>query len=94
VVKSCVGSVGILAVRDVVRTSKLLTKLFGWKSVPGAKKFDILINEDGIPSLMLHDFDAHEHDRFKGINRRSIGTRQALYVFVKDIKKGDQMAKT
>ena len=87
------GSVGIIAVRDVIKTSKILTKLLDWKSVHGGSEFDILINKQNIPALMLHDFDAHEHERFKGIKRKSKGIGQSFYVFVEDIKKAYQMAK-
>ena len=87
------GAVGIIAVRDVIKTSKLLTKLFNWKSLHGGEEFDILMNQDNIPTLLLHDFDAHEHKRFKGINRKSIGTGHSLYVFVDDLTKTYQAVK-
>ena len=87
------GSVGIIAVRDVVKVSKLMTKLFDWKSVHGGKEFDILMNQDSIPTLLLHEFEAHDHNRFKGIKRKTIGAGQSIYVFVDDLKKTYQMVK-
>ncbi len=79
------GSVGIVAVQDVVETSKLLAGLFNWKSAHGGPEFDILVNGKNIPTLLLHDFDEHEHARFKGIKSKSKGIGQSLYVFVTNI---------
>ena len=87
------GAVGIIAVRDVIKTSKLLTKLFSWKSVHGGAAFDILMTENNVPTLMLHDFDADEHPRFKGVNRKSLGVGQSLYVFVDGVKSCHQKVK-
>ena len=79
------GPVNIIAVRSVVKTSKLLSQLFNWKSSHGGDEFDILLSDQNIPSLLLHDFNAHEHERFKGLNRK-LGVGQSIYVFVDDIK--------
>jgi|GEM_PF-1012303 len=76
--------VGIIAVKDVVKTSKLLIAVFGWKSMHGGSDFEILMNQRNTPMLMLHEFSAHEHRRFKGIKNKSLGIGQATYVFAKD----------
>ena len=79
------GSVGMIAVQNVVRTSKLLVSLFGWKSVHGGSEFDILMSEKNVPTLLLHDFNEHEHDRFKDVKRKSKGVGLSFYVFVRDL---------
>ena len=79
------GPIAIIAVRDVAGTSKLLVAVLGWKSVHGGDEFDILTDAAGTPTLMLHDFDSHEHARFAGIKRKSKGVGHSLYVFVPDL---------
>lgn len=79
--------VAIIAVQDVRKTSKLLTAIFGWKSGHGGSEFDVLMGGDNKPTLMLHEFHAHEHNRFRGIHKKSRGVGQALYVFDKNIEK-------
>ncbi len=76
--------VTIIAVRDVSKTSKLFSTLFNWKSTHGGNEFDILVDENNIPSLLIHDFNTDEHRRFKGLNRR-LGVGLSIYVFVDDI---------
>jgi hypothetical protein len=76
--------VGIIAVKDVVKTSQLLVKLFGWKSMHGGYEFEILMDKKNVPMLMLHEFSAHEHQRFKGITNKTRGIGHSTYVFVKD----------
>lgn len=80
-----IGSVGIIAVQNVVKTSKLLVSLFGWKSVHGGSEFDILMSEKNVPTLLLHKFNEHEHDRFKGVEKKSKGVGLSFYVFVRDL---------
>jgi len=77
--------VGIIAVKDVVKTSKLLVGLFDWKSMHGGSEFDILMNKKNVPTLMLHEFSAHEHQRFKGIKNKSRGIGQSTYIFAENI---------
>ena len=73
--------VGIVAVKDVVGTSKLLSALFGWKSMHGGREFEILMDAKNVPMLMLHEFSAHEHRRFAGIRKQARGVGQSTYVF-------------
>lgn len=77
--------VTILAVKNVVATSKLLCTLFDWKSMHGGVEFDILMTLENVPTLMLHEFKAHEHKCFQGIQRKSKGIGQSVYVFVKNL---------
>jgi hypothetical protein len=80
-----IGSVGIIAVRDVVKTAKSLASLFGWRSTHGGAHFDILVTSDNLPALLLHEFDAHDHKRFADVKRRTNGIGYSLYVFVADL---------
>lgn len=43
------------------------------------------MNKKNIPMLMLHEFKAHEHARFRGIDKKLKGVGHSLYVFVDQI---------
>ncbi len=51
----------IIAVKDVVDSSKWYQELLNCKSTHGGTEFDILVSEKGNVLLCLHKWDAHEH---------------------------------
>ncbi len=78
--------VNIIAVENVEATSELLSNIFGWKSVHGGAEFDILMSKDNIPAILLHDYDHHDHKRFRDVSHKQKGVGQSLYVFVDAIE--------
>ena len=79
------GSVSMVAVKDVEKTSKLLANLFDWQSTHGGPHVDILVTEKKAPALMLHEFNESDHKRFNGIKKKAKGIGQTVYMFVGDI---------
>ena len=81
------STVPMICVDDVEATSKLLQKLFGWKSEHGGSEFDDLADKKGRSVLWLHDMDSNHHARFKDADKKTKGIGLSVYVLVDDIEK-------
>ena len=51
----------IIAVKDVEVSSKWYRSVFGCRSMHGGKEFDILVTEDDIVLICLHEWGEHGH---------------------------------
>ena len=51
----------IIAVKDVVASSKWYQSVLGCKSLHGGKEFDILVSEDDEILICLHKWGEHNH---------------------------------
>ncbi len=55
----------IIAVNDVVKSSKWYRSVFGCKSMHGGNEFDILVSENDEVLLCLHKWGEHDHPTMK-----------------------------
>jgi predicted enzyme related to lactoylglutathione lyase len=55
----------IIAVTDVEASSRWYQLIFGWRSMHGGKKFDILLSEDDEIMMCLHKWGEDDHPTMK-----------------------------
>ncbi|MDY7396671.1 glyoxalase [Aureibaculum sp. 2210JD6-5] len=68
----------IIAVKDVVKSSKWYQSVFRLRSIHGGNEFDILADKNGDVLLCLHKWGEHDHPTMQSSNMQG-GNGMILY---------------